>query len=118
MRKVRTIVASRQDNRRAARPRHAHLLAAATGTIADRRAFAAMDRADGLPDGLAVDAEGGAWVSLFGGGAIRRYAEDGMLDAVVPLPVTNPTCPAFGGPDLATLYGTSTRHKPRQPESP
>ncbi len=25
------------------------------------------------------------------------------------MPVTNPTCPAFGGPDLSTLYVTSAR---------
>lgn len=84
---------------------------AASGAIAEPRAFAAIDPADGLPDGLAVDAEGGVWVCLFGGGAVRRYDADGTLDAVVPLPVTNPTCPAFGGPELATLYVTSARHK-------
>jgi sugar lactone lactonase YvrE len=83
----------------------------ATGAISERRPLATIDPADGLPDGLAVDAEGGVWLSLFGGGAIRRYDADGTLDAVVPLPVTNPTCPAFGGPDLATLYVTSARHR-------
>lgn len=82
-----------------------------TGQIADRRPFAEIDAADGLPDGLAVDAEGGVWVCLFGGGAIRRYDADGTLDAVVPLPVTNPTCPAFGGPERATLFVTSARHR-------
>ena len=83
---------------------------AATGAIADRRPFASIAPADGLPDGIAVDAEGGVWVCLFGGGAVRRYAEDGALDAVIPLPVTNPTSPAFGGPDLRTMYITSARH--------
>ena len=82
-----------------------------TGAISDRRPFAAIDPADGLPDGLAVDAEDGVWVCLFGGAALRRYGPDGRLDAVVALPVTNPTCPAFGGPGLRTLYVTSARHK-------
>jgi sugar lactone lactonase YvrE len=84
---------------------------AGAGRVSSRRAFAAIDRAHGLPDGLTVDAEGGVWVCLFGGGALRRYDADGALDEVVPLPVTNPTCPAFGGADLATLYVTSARHK-------
>jgi sugar lactone lactonase YvrE len=83
----------------------------ATGAIADRRPFAAIDPADGLPDGLTVDAAGGVWLCLFGGGAIRRYAPDGTLDAVIALPVSNPTSAAFGGPDLRTLYVTSARHR-------
>ena len=59
-------------------------------------------RRDGLPDGLCVDADGGVWVALFGGGAIRRYRPDGQLDLHLPLPVTNPTSLAFGGarPDV------------------
>jgi sugar lactone lactonase YvrE len=81
-----------------------------SGAISNRRPFARIDPADGLPDGMTVDAEGGVWVCLFGGGAVRRYCEDGALDAVIPMPVTNPTSLAFGGPDLRTLYVTSARH--------
>jgi len=88
---------------------------AADGRLGDRRRFAAIDPDDGLPDGLCVDAEGGVWVCLFGGGAVRRYDDAGELSAVVDLPVANPTCPAFGGADLATLYVTTARHK-RSPE--
>jgi sugar lactone lactonase YvrE len=83
----------------------------ATGAIADRRPFAAVDPADGLPDGLTVDAEGGVWVCLFGGAAVRRYGADGTLEAHIGAPVTNPTSAAFGGPDLGTLYVTSARHR-------
>jgi sugar lactone lactonase YvrE len=80
------------------------------GTLANRRQLAKIDDHDGMPDGLAVDAEGGIWVCLFRGGAIRRYEPDGALSAVIPLPVTDPTCPAFGGPELRTLYVTTARH--------
>jgi sugar lactone lactonase YvrE len=83
---------------------------AGTGEVDDRRPFASVEPADGLPDGLATDAEGGVWVCLFGGGAVRRYDEEGGLDAVIPLPVTNPTSAVFGGPDLRTMYVTSARH--------
>lgn len=76
-----------------------------------RRPFAHIEPSDGLPDGLAVDATGGVWLCLFGGGAIRRYTQTGVLDAVIDLPVTNPTCPTFGGHDLSTLYITSARHR-------
>lgn len=84
---------------------------AATGELADRRPLAAIDSGDGMPDGLAVDAEGGIWVCLFGGAAIRRYNDAGALDEVIALPVSHPTCPAFGGSDLDTLFVTSTRHR-------
>jgi sugar lactone lactonase YvrE len=82
-----------------------------TGTLGPRRTFAAIDPADGLPDGLTVDADGGVWLALYGGGAIRRYTPDGTLDAHVPMPVTNPSSCAFGGADLGDLYVTSTRRR-------
>jgi sugar lactone lactonase YvrE len=86
------------------------------GTLGERRTFARIEPAAGLPDGLCVDAEGGVWLALFGGGALWRLDAQGTLTAVVPLPTTNPTCPAFGGDGLATLYVTTARHKltPRQ----
>jgi sugar lactone lactonase YvrE len=70
-----------------------------------------------LPDALAVDAQGGVWVCLFGGGWLRRYSPAGELELDLSLPVTNPTCPAFGGPRLETLFVTSARHRlsPSQP---
>lgn len=77
------------------------------GTLANRRPFAAVPEASGMPDGLAVDAEGGVWVALWGGSALHRYATDGALERVVPLPVSHPTSCAFGGADLRDLYVTS-----------
>jgi sugar lactone lactonase YvrE len=81
------------------------------GRLGARRRFAAVDPHDGLPDGLTVDAEGGVWLALFGGGVLRRYLPDGTLDAEVRLPVTNPTSVAFGGDDLSELYVTSAKHR-------
>jgi sugar lactone lactonase YvrE len=81
------------------------------GRLGARRRFATVDPAHGLPDGLTVDAEGGVWLALFGGGAVRRYLPDGSLDAEIRLPVTNPTSLAFGGADLDELYVTSAKHR-------
>ena len=81
------------------------------GELGGRSDFAAIDPADGLPDGLTVDADGGVWVCLFGGAKIRRYRPDGELDREIALPLTNPTCPAFGGADLRTMYITTARHR-------
>ena len=46
----------------------------ATGNVSNRRRFADIDRADGIPDGMTIDSEGHLWVALYLGGAIRRYA--------------------------------------------
>lgn len=79
----------------------------ATGELGARRTVARIDAEDGLPDGLTVDAEGGIWVALVNNGALRRYDPTGALEAELRMPVRNPTCPGFGGPDLKTLYVTS-----------
>jgi sugar lactone lactonase YvrE len=81
----------------------------AVGHPANRRPFATLAPADGLPDGLCVDTEGGVWVALWAGSAVRRYDPDGVLDRVVPLPVPNVTSCAFGGQTLRTLYITTAR---------
>jgi sugar lactone lactonase YvrE len=77
-----------------------------TGSIANRRTVVSIEPGVGGPDGMTIDAEGGLWVALWGGSAIRRYV-DGALDRVVVLPVMKPTSCAFGGPDLDELYVTS-----------
>ena len=78
-----------------------------TGAISDRRPFATIDPADGNPDGLTVDAEGAVWLALWDGWTVRRYLPDGSMDREIRLPVSEVTCPAFGGPDLDELYITS-----------
>lgn len=79
----------------------------ASGAIANQRVFAAVPEEDGVPDGLCVDAEGFVWSAHWGGWRLTRYAPDGRIEQVVPMPVPQPSCPAFGGDDLATLYVTS-----------
>ena len=82
-----------------------------TGSLSNRRVFAAVEAADGLPDGLVVDADGCVWVALIGGGRIRRYSPAARIDMEIRLPVTLVTSAAFGGPDLADLYITTARHR-------
>ena len=77
------------------------------GELSERRRFAAVDRGAGTPDGLAVDDEGGVWVALHGGGAVRRYANDGVLDRVIDLPAANVTSCCFGGDDGHLLFITT-----------
>jgi sugar lactone lactonase YvrE len=84
--------------------------------LTGRRAF--VEVRDGMPDGLAVDREGGVWVALWGGSAVHRYAPAGTLDAVLELPVTQVTACAFGGPDLDELYITTSRQEVAEGEQP
>lgn len=79
------------------------------GELGGQRTFAEVDARDGVPDGLTVDSEGHVWAALWDGGAIRRYAPDGMLAEVIEVPVPRPTSCAFGGPELSTLFITTAR---------
>ena len=90
----------------------------ASGTPSRRRVFVqfpvkqsgeSLDRYGGRPDGAAMDAEGCYWVAMFEGQRLLRLSPEGETVRVVELPVRCPTMPCFGGPDLKTLYITSSR---------
>jgi len=61
------------------------------------------------PDGSAVDSEGGVWNAQWGGGRVVRYSADGRESLVIEMPVSQPTCVAFGGCKLDLLFVTSAR---------
>jgi sugar lactone lactonase YvrE len=79
----------------------------ATGEAFARRPFADLSGVDGVPDGLTVDLDGCVWVAMWGGSALRRFTPSGQQDTVLPVPVSQPTSCAFGGPGLADLFITS-----------
>ena len=72
----------------------------------------------GCRNGLPVDCEGGVWVALFGGAAVRRYGSGGTLDEVLDLPVTQVTACTFGGDGLQDLYITTSRENLPDGEQP
>jgi L-arabinonolactonase len=80
------------------------------GTPSNRRVLVDMRDQPGRPDGSCVDADGFIWNAQWNGHRVVRYAPDGRVDRVVPVPVLNPTCVAFGGSDLGTLYITTARY--------
>jgi sugar lactone lactonase YvrE len=80
-----------------------------SGQISNRRLFVDFPLEIGYPDGLIVDAEGCVWVALWEGGSVHRYAPDGRLDVIIPVPASLTTKCAFGGPDLTDLYITTAR---------
>ncbi|MFZ2737643.1 MAG: SMP-30/gluconolactonase/LRE family protein [Burkholderiaceae bacterium] len=77
------------------------------GAISNRRVFKDWTHQLGRPDGATVDAEGYIWNCMVASGQLVRLSPDGRVDRTIQLPVTNPTCPAFGGERLDRLYITS-----------
>jgi L-arabinonolactonase len=61
------------------------------------------------PDGSVVDAKGCVWNAEWGNAAVARYAPDGRLLARYSVPVSNVTCPAFGGPASDQILVTTAR---------
>lgn len=78
------------------------------GTISNRRVLNDT-KAHGYPDGATVDAEGYIWSARWEGSCVLRIDPQGCIDRVVEMPATRVTCPVFGGPELDTLYLTTSR---------
>ncbi len=81
---------------------------AASAALSNVRMLRA-DLGSGIPDGLAVDAEGCVWIAFYGGGQIRRFDPTGRLLVAVDLPATYPTSVCFGGAQRAEMYVTTAR---------
>ncbi len=73
------------------------------------KVFASFADEPGLPDGSCVDAQGGVWNAEWEGRRVVRIAPNGSIDTIINMPVWKPTCCAFGGPDLDTLFITTSR---------
>lgn len=69
--------------------------------------FADVSEHRGYPDGAVVDSAGYLWNARWGGSCVIRYAPDGSIDRIIEVPVSQVTCPAFGGKDLKRLFLTS-----------
>jgi sugar lactone lactonase YvrE len=91
---------------------------AASGALTRQRDFATFPRKQpgqdlatygGRPDGAAIDLEGCYWVAMFEGQRLLRLGPDGSVRDELALPVRCPTMPCFGGPDLRTLFITTSR---------
>jgi sugar lactone lactonase YvrE len=86
---------------------HAFTFDADHGTISAGRILVTVPEDAGAPDGMTVDTAGDLWVAIYGGGRVNRYAADGSLREVYPIPARQCTCCAFGGPGLHRLFVTT-----------
>lgn len=80
---------------------------ASTGEASDRSVFVSTTAFRGVPDGLAVDADGSVWVAMHDGAALLRFSPDGRHVGTLDLPVSRPTSCCFAGPSLDRLVVTT-----------
>jgi sugar lactone lactonase YvrE len=81
------------------------------GVLGEKSMFIHLADPRGVPDGAAMDTEGGYWCAVHGAGCLHRYTPHGQLDEIVQLPVSQPTMCCFVGEALSDLYITSSREK-------
>ncbi|WP_298375145.1 SMP-30/gluconolactonase/LRE family protein [Azospirillum sp.] len=84
---------------------------AADGGLTGKRVHIRFTEADGYPDGMTCDAEGGLWVAHWDGGRVSRFRPDGTLDRVVRVAVSRVTSCVFAGPALDQLVITTAAHE-------
>jgi sugar lactone lactonase YvrE len=77
------------------------------GALRNRRVLARIDRSEGVPDGLCVDAEGYVWCAQWFGGRVSRFDPEGKLERCLTFPAKQTSSIAFGGPALDEIYVTS-----------
>jgi sugar lactone lactonase YvrE len=61
------------------------------------------------PDGAVCDAASNLWIAEWGAGRVAGYGKDGREIGHVAVAGRHSSCPAFGGPDLTTLFVTTAR---------
>ena len=83
----------------------------ASARVSEPRLFVKKELDDCWPDGSTIDAKGCLWNAEWGNAAVARYATDGRLLGRYSVPVSNVSCPAFGGPDGDQLLVTTARQE-------
>jgi sugar lactone lactonase YvrE len=78
-----------------------------TGTLSGRRPLIDTRDWGSVPDGATVDAAGDLWIALFQTQQIAHCSSQGRLFRLIDLPAPYPSCVAFGGADLQTLFVTT-----------
>ncbi len=78
-----------------------------TGDIQNEKVFARFAEADGMPDGLTMDADGSLWVALWDGSGIVRLRSNGEIDRRIGLPAPKTSSLTFAGQDYRDLYVTT-----------
>ncbi|MFT4510620.1 SMP-30/gluconolactonase/LRE family protein [Caballeronia sp. 15711] len=75
------------------------------GDLSHRRVFA--NTPEGLPDGLALAADGSVWVGIAHAGQVKIFASNGNLERQIDFPTPMITSLCFGGEDMRDVFVTS-----------
>lgn len=78
-----------------------------TGALGPREVLIDTAPLGSAPDGATVDAEGRVWVALVQAAQVACISPTGRVERRIDLPIPYPSCPAFGGEALDTLYVTA-----------
>jgi D-xylonolactonase len=78
-----------------------------TGRLKNKRIFVTVPPAEGIPDGLTVDADDCVWCALWYGGQVVRYDPEGNVRRRISLPVKQVSSVTFCGLYLTDLYITT-----------
>jgi D-xylonolactonase len=78
-----------------------------TGALTNRRTFREVPSADGVPDGMTVDADDHVWSARWNGGRVVRHAPTGEPVSEIELPARKVSSVTFGGAGYETLYLTT-----------
>jgi L-arabinonolactonase len=81
---------------------------AASATTSKVRPFVETDP-EAWPDGSVIDRNGCLWNAQWGAARVVQYSPEGKVLRTFAIPAKNPTCPAFGGPNLDQLMVTTAR---------
>ncbi len=88
----------------------------ATGAIANRRRVKTLTNEEGRPDGAACDVNGNYWSSGISAHVLNQFSPEGKLLQKFVVPTILPTMPCFGGPDMKTIYISSSRENKTEAE--
>jgi sugar lactone lactonase YvrE len=88
----------------------------ASGDISNERIAFDVSNHEGVPDGMAIDAQDRLWIAFCHGSAVRCFdsKKNFRCEAELRFPCTEVTACAFGGPDMSDLYvttGISSKHR-------
>jgi len=79
------------------------------GQIQAKKLFAKFDK-DSFPDGACTDKHGNVWTAVWGGACVVCIDPKGVELFRHPLPVTQVSCVAIGGPNMNWLFVTTAQH--------
>jgi len=101
-----------------ARKIYAYDYETASGSASRRRTLVEVPGEEGIPDGLAVDAQGFLWSAQWYGACVVRYDPDGRRERRIAVPAKQTSSVAFGGPDLTDIFITSAAQSEKLPVMP